>query len=71
MANLNKSKMAEEKTCHSTQNYVPRYQQWQEQRQQAAEAAAYKKNPDLFHNKMESMEAARLRLQARRVSLSP
>ena len=42
-----------------------RYRQWQEQREQAADEAAYKKNPDLFHNKMEIMEAARLRLQAR------
>merc|ERR1712029_1167060 len=30
-----------------------------------ADEAAYKKNPDLFQNKMEMMEAARLRLQAR------
>ena len=42
-----------------------RFQQWQEKREQAADAAAYKKNPDMFHNKMEMMEAARLRLQAR------
>lgn len=42
-----------------------RFQQWQEKREQAADAAAYKKNPDMFHNKLEMMEAARLRLQAR------
>lgn len=48
-----------------TEPISERYRQWQEQREQAADEAAYKKNPDLFHNKMEIMEAARLRLQAR------
>ena len=44
---------------------MTRYEQWQDKREQAAEAAAYKKNPDIFQKKMETIEAARLRLQAR------
>ena len=35
----------------------------QEQRQQAAEAAAMKKDPDAYRAKMEAMESARLRMQ--------
>ena len=56
-------------TVLCTPLHVFRYQQWQERREQAADEAAYKKNPDLFHNKMELMEAARLRLQARSVAV--
>ena len=35
----------------------------QEKREQAAEAAAMKKDPDAYRAKMEAMEAARMRMQ--------
>ena len=36
---------------------------FQEAREQAAEAAAMKKDPDAYRAKMEAMEAARMRMQ--------
>jgi len=44
---------------------VERYSQWQEKREEMAEAARYKKNPDEYHAKMEAMEVARNRMQER------
>jgi len=44
---------------------MERYNAWQEKREQLAEAAAFKKDPDAYQAKMEAMEAARMRLQAR------
>jgi len=40
------------------------YGNWQEQRSQAAEVAAQKKNPDLYRQRMEAMALARERQQA-------
>jgi len=42
-----------------------RYTEWQEKREEQAEAARYKKNPDEYHAKMEAMEVARNRMQER------
>ena len=39
------------------------YSSWQEQRTQAAEVAAQKKNPDLYRHRMEAMALARERQQ--------
>lgn len=44
---------------------VERYNAWQEKREQYAQAAAFKKDPDAYQAKMEAMEAARMRMQAR------
>jgi len=44
---------------------MERYYAWQEKREQYAEAAAFKKDPEAYQAKMEAMEAARLRMQAR------
>jgi len=41
------------------------WNRWQEQREAQADAARYKKNPDEFREKMEAVEAARMRLQER------
>jgi len=46
-----------------TEPIADRLASWQEQRQQAAEAAAMKKDPDAYRAKMEAMESARLRMQ--------
>ena len=48
-----------------TEPLSERYAEWREQRELQEEAARYKKNPDEYRNKMEQMEAARLRLQQR------
>ena len=42
-----------------------RWTQWQQRREEQAEAARYKKNPDEYKSKMEAMETARLRMQER------
>jgi len=42
-----------------------RWSQWQQKREEQAEAARYKKNPDEYKSKMEAMEMARLRMQER------
>lgn len=42
-----------------------RWADWSTARQQRAEAAAYKKDPDLYRAKMEQLETARLRMQER------
>jgi len=42
-----------------------RWSQWQQRREEQAEAARYKKNPDEYKSKMEAMEMARLRMQER------
>ena len=44
-----------------------RWSQWQQKREEQAEAARYKKNPDEYKSKMEAMEMARLRMQERYV----
>merc|ERR1712060_209484 len=46
-----------------TEPLADRYASWQEKREQAAEAAAMKKDPDAYRAKMEAMEAARMRMQ--------
>ena len=48
-----------------TEPLAERYAAWRELKDQQEEAARYKKNPDEYRNKMEQMEAARLRLQQR------
>jgi len=40
------------------------YQSWMEQRQQAAEDAAHKRDPDLYRQRMEAMQMAREKQQA-------
>merc|ERR1712212_19706 len=45
------------------ESITERYYSWQEKREQAADAAAMKKDPDAYRAKMEAMEAARMRMQ--------
>lgn len=47
-----------------TSPLVERWEDWQARREQAEEAALYKKDPDVYQAKMEALEAARLRMQA-------
>merc|ERR550519_2892564 len=46
-----------------TEPIADRLTSWQEKREQAAEAAAMKKDPDAYRAKMEAMEVARMRMQ--------
>jgi len=46
-----------------TEPILEKWSQWQIKREEQEEAAKYKKNPDEFKRKMESMEQARLRMQ--------
>jgi len=46
-----------------TEPIADRFTSWQESREQAAEAAAMKKDPDAYRAKMEAMEVARMRMQ--------
>merc|ERR1712106_375796 len=48
-----------------TEPLAERWSQWQQKREEQAEAAEYKKNPDIYKSKMEAMEMARLRMQER------
>merc|ERR1719341_1390753 len=48
-----------------TEPLAERWSQWQLKREEQAEAARYKKNPDEYKSKMEAMELARLRMQER------
>jgi len=42
---------------------LDRFDEWNEQRREQAEAASIKKNPDEYRSKMEAMEVARAKLQ--------
>jgi len=48
-----------------TEPIMERWNEWQIKREEQAEAARYKKNPDEYQSKMEAMEVARNRMQER------
>merc|ERR1719452_378258 len=48
-----------------TEPIMERWYEWQVKREEQAEAARYKKNPDEYKSKMEAMELARNRMQER------